>query len=128
MYGLNTSAFKDERLPLFTKSLKLQAPPKPRSVLSLDIDLLQKIVNQCKHFSFLVVFRPLYLVAFFSFMRLSNLLPHSASTFGHTRQSARGGVIFGQQGAVLVVTWSKTMQNRREFPTIPLPDLQESPL
>ena len=37
-------------------------------------------------------------------MRLSNLLPHSVSTFDHTRQLARGDVIFGQQGAVLVVT------------------------
>ena len=39
VYGLNTSAFKDERLPLFIKSLKLQAPLKPRSILSLDVDL-----------------------------------------------------------------------------------------
>ena len=97
-------------------------------MLSLDIDLLQKIVNQCEKFSFLVVFKPLYLVAFFSFMRLSNLLPHSISTFDHTRQLAKGDVIFGQQGAVLVVIWSKTMQNRNEFATIPLPDLQHSSL
>ena len=128
VYGLNTSAFKDEHLPLFIKSLKLQAPLKPRSVLSLDIDLLQRIVNQCEKFSFPVVFRPLYLVAFFSFMRLSNLLPHSVSMFHHTRHLARGDVIFGQPGAVLVVTWSKTMQNRREFATITLPDLQGSSL
>ena len=57
-------------------------------------------------------------------MRLSNLLPQSVSSFDHTRQLAKGDVIFGQQGAVLVVTWSKTMQNRKEFTTIPLPDLQ----
>ena len=122
VYGLDTSAFKDERLSLFLKSLKLQALFKPKLVLSLDIALLQLIVKQCDEFSFLVVFKPLYLVAFLSFMRLSNLLPHSVSTFNHTRQLAKG------DGAVLVDTWSKTMQNRREFATIPLPDLQERSL
>ena len=106
VYGLDTSAFRDERLPLFIKSLRLQAPVKPKLVLSLDIELLQRIVSQCKNLSFPVVFKPLYLVAFFSFMRLSNLLPHSVSTFDHTRQLAKGDVILGQQGAVLVVTWS----------------------
>ena len=52
----------------------------------------------------------------------------SVSMFDHTRQLVRRDVIFGQQGAVLVVTWSKTMQNRREFATIPLRDLQGSSL
>ena len=119
VYGLHTSAFKDERLPWFLKSLKLQAPFKPKLVLSMDIELLQRIVDQCDKLSFSVVFKPLYLVAFFSFMRLSNLLPHSVSTFDHTRQLAKGDVIFGQQGAVLVGTWSKTMQNRKEFKGVP---------
>ena len=40
VYGLITSAFKDERLSLFLKSIKLQAPFKPKLVLSLDIELL----------------------------------------------------------------------------------------
>ena len=81
VHGLETSAFKDKRLPLFIKSLRLQAPFKRKLVLSLDIELLQIIVSQCKNFSFPVVFKPLYLVAFFSFMRLSNLLPHFVSFF-----------------------------------------------
>ena len=128
VYGLETSAFKDERLPLFIKSLRLQAPFNPKLVLSLDIELLQKIVSKCDNFSFPVVFKPLYLVTFFSFMRLSNLLPHSVNSFDDTRQLAKGDVIFGHQGAVLVVTWSKTVQNRKDFATIPLPDLQGGPL
>ena len=128
VYGLNTSAFKDELLSLFLKSLKWQAPFKPKLMLSLDIELLQKIVDQCKKLRFPVVLNHSIWFAFFSFMRLFNWLTHSLSTFDHTRQSAKGDVIFGQQGAVLVVTWSKTMQNRKEFATISLPDLQGSPL
>ena len=69
VYGLDTSAFRDERLPLFIKSLRLQASLKPKLVLSLDIELLQRIV--CEN------------------LRLSNLLPHSVNTFDHTRQLAK---------------------------------------
>ena len=128
VYGFETSPFKDEHLPLFIKSLRVQSPFKPKLVLSLDIELLQRIVFQCQNLCFPEVFRPLYLVAFFSFMRLSNLLPHSVSSFDHTRQLAKGDVILGQQGAILVVTWSKTMQNRKDFTTLPLPDLQGASL
>ena len=46
VHGLETSAFKDERLPLFIKSFRLQAPLKPKLVLSLEIELLQSIVSQ----------------------------------------------------------------------------------
>ena len=37
-------------------------------------------------------------------------------------------VIFGATGAVLLIKWSKTLQNRRDFVTIPLPDLECSHL
>ena len=65
---------------------------------------------------------------FFSFLRLSNVLPHSIAKFDHTRQLARADVIFGTSGAVLLIKWSKTMQNRRDFVTISLPDLAGSHL
>ena len=55
VYVLDTSAFKDERLSLILKSLKLQAPFKPKLVLSLDIELLQRFVDQCDKFSLSVV-------------------------------------------------------------------------
>ena len=39
-----------------------------------------------------------------------------------------GDVIFGDSGAVLVIKWSKTMQNRKDFTTVSLPDLAGSNL
>ena len=65
VYGLDASAFKDEHLPLFLKSLKFQAPFKPRLVFSLDIELLQRIVEQCDKFSFSVVFKTTLFGRFF---------------------------------------------------------------
>ena len=73
-------------------------------------------------------FRPLYLLCFFSFLRLSNILPHTTSSFDVTRQLARGDFITQDQGGLLLVKWSKTIQNRRDTMTLPLPCLGSSPL
>ena len=126
LHGLDTSAFKDERLALFVKATRLQAPFNPSIPAHLDVTLLQRIIEQCDSMQFPVIFKPLYLVVFFSFLGLSNVLPHSVASFDHTRQLARGDVIFGDSGAVLVIKWSKTMQNRKDFTTISLPDLAGS--
>ena len=54
--------------------------------------------------------------------------PHAINQFDFTRHLARADVIFGITGAVLLIKWSKTMQNRRDFVTISLPDLAGSHL
>ena len=114
---LETSSFKDERLPLFLKASRIQRLFKPRVLAHLDISLLDHIIMQCDKFQFPVGFKPLYLLMFFSFLRLSNVLLHSVAKFDYTRQLARADVIFGTTGAVLLIKWSKTMQNRRDFVT-----------
>ena len=126
--GLETVAFKDERLPFFLKGSRIQRPFKPRVLAHLDIFLLDHILTWCDQFQFPVVFKPLYLLMFFSFLRLSNVLPHSLAKFDYTRQLARADVIFWAPGAVSLIKWSKTMQNRRDFATISLPDLAGSHL
>ena len=88
LHGLSTSAFRDERLCLFVKALKIQAPFNPKIPAHLDVPLLECIIKQCDNLQFPVVFKPLYLVVFFSFLRLSNVLPHSLASFDHTRQLA----------------------------------------
>ena len=110
------------------KALRLQAPFNPSIPAHLDIPLLKRIIEQCDSLEFPVVFKPLYLVVFFSFLRLSNVLPYSVDSFDYTRQLARGDVIFGDSGAVLLLKWSKIIQNRKDFATISLPDLAGSNL
>ena len=128
LHGLDTSAFRDERLALFVKAIRLQTPFNPSIPAHLDITLLKRIIKQCDNMQFPVVFKPLYQVVFFSFLRLPNVLPHSVASFDHTRQLARDDVIFGDSGAVLLLKWSKTMQNRKDFATVLLPNLAGSNL
>ena len=96
LHGLDTSAFRDERLGLFVKVLKIKAPFNPKIPAHLDVPLLKRIIKQCDNLEFPVVFKPMYPVVFFSFLRLSNVLPHSVASFDHTRQLARRDVIFGE--------------------------------
>ena len=70
----------------------------------------------------------LYLLPFFCFLRLSNILPHTIKGFDYTRQLCRRDLIFSQDSIVIIIKWSKTIQNRRDTSTISVPSLGSSPL
>ena len=128
LHGLDTSPFRDQRLALYVKATQLQAPFTPKRVNLLDIHVLEQVIQQCDFFQFPIIFKTLYLLLFFSFLRLSNVLPHSINTFDNTRHLARGDVIFSQDGALILIKWSKTIQDRKNFATIAIPDLGASSL
>ena len=128
VYGLNTQPFKDERISLYIKSLKINAVFTPKTVKLISIDILQQIVTVCNALQHPVVYKALYLFSFFSFLRLSNTLPHSARAFDITRHLTRGDIIFGRKFATIIVKWSKTMQNRKDTSTISIPMLGRSAL
>ena len=74
------------------------------------------------------IFKAVYLTAFFSFLRISNLVSHSISSYSHLKQLARADVMFAHPGATLLISWSKTLQNKDTVRLIKIPFLQNSPL
>ena len=72
------------------------------------------------------MFKALYLFTHFSFLRLSNILSHTKSTFHASRHLCIGDLIFSQEVVVVVVKWSKTMQDRAKVSTISIPALSQS--
>ena len=74
------------------------------------------------------VFKALYSFCFFSFLRISNILPHTMATFDITRQLCRGDLIFSPDTITVLIKWSKTLQNRTDTTTICIPALGTSPL
>ena len=50
-----------------------------------------------------LVYKTLLVVAYFSFLRLSNLLPHTVGSFDPSRQLARGHIYFTTEGATLLI-------------------------
>ena len=128
IYGYNTAPFRDQRIPLFIKSLKINRPITPKLQLLIDDTLLLQIVTVSAHLQFPLVYKALYLVAFFSFLRLSNILPHAAKNFDKTRHLCVGDVILSNHRAVILIKWSKTFQDRVKTTTIDIPSLGASQL
>ena len=109
VYGLNTTIFTDSRISLFLKAVRINRPLQPHITLTLDDALLLKILKVCHHFNHTPVFQALYSFCFFSFLRLSNILPHSVATYDTSRHLCRADVIFGHSKAVIVIKWTKTL-------------------
>ena len=128
VYGLNPTIFTDSRIPLFLKAVRINRPLQPRITLTLDAALLSKILQVCYHFNYTPVFQALYSFCFFSFLRLSNILPHSVATFDPSRHLCRADVIFGHSKAVIVIKWTKTLQDRCKTNSVTIPVLGQSPL
>ena len=81
LYDLDTVPFQHQRLQYFHKAAKLQTLNFPKPKLHLDENLLLEIITACDHLQFPLIFKPLYLLAFFSFLRISNILPHAITSF-----------------------------------------------
>ena len=128
IHGLPTLPFKDERIPLFIKSVKLAKPFAPKATSVLNTELLLKVVRTCQAFHHPIVYKALYLFTYFSCLRMSNILPHSTTAYDYTRHISRGDIIFSQTGATIIIKWSKTIQNRTDIRTIAIPALGKSPL
>ena len=122
LHGLPTDIFQDHRIQMFVKSLKINTPLMIKSNPVFSTDMLTHIVLQSQKFEFSHIFTPLYLLAFYSFLRLSNIVPHSFMSFDVSRHLARGDVIFAQTSAVVILKWSKTNQlrNKVNYVTIPV--------
>ena len=94
----------------------------------IDKTLLLQIVTASTYLQFPHIFNPLYLLAFFSFLKLSNILPHTANTFDKTRHLCVADVIFSSSKAVILLKWSKTFQDRVKTTALDIPSLGASAL
>ena len=56
-------------------------------------------------------------------MRLSNLAPHSASSFSFLKHLAKGDIIFSNSGAIVIIKWAKTLQLFSQAKLLHLPFL-----
>ena len=74
------------------------------------------------------IFKAIFLVAFFGFFRLSNLAPHSFSSFDISRHLAAGDIFFSKKIVKILVKWTKTLQTHDQIKIISLPNLGKSPL
>ena len=113
---------------LALRSLALNVPTSRRVKGIFDIEVLQNLVVLCDRFPLGLVYKPVFLLAFFAFFRLSNLVPPSISSFSPLVHLCRGYFIPQSSFATIVVKWSKTLQKQSQFATVQVPSLSASPL
>ena len=112
--GLDVSCFGNQRLKLYEMGVQLHAPLSVKLNKVIDIALLKQIVQQCDLTSMGQILKAVYLLGFFSFLRLSNLAPHCAGDFSPLKHLARWDVIFKLDKVVVLIKWSKTMQKNNQ--------------
>ena len=69
------------------------------------------------------VYKAVFLVAYFGFLRLSNLAPHSIGLFDASRHLTARDVTFTQKFVKINLKWSKTLQTRDKVQVLTLPKL-----
>ena len=128
IYGLDVSCFTDQRLKLYQRAVQIHAPFAVKLNKIIDIALLKRIVHQCDLTYMGQIFKAIYLLSFFSFLRLSNLVPHCVGAFSPLRHLARGDLIFKPEKVIIMIKWSKTMQKNNQLKLISIPRLPKSPI
>ena len=128
IYNIPTTSFRDERIQMFIRSLKINRPLMIKNTSVLTHDMIMSILEVTAKLEAPQVFTSLYLLTFFSFLRLSNMVPHSFKNFDVSRHLARSDIIFSHNMAIIFVKWSKTMQSRDEMARIHISVLHGSRL
>ena len=128
IYDLPYQPWEHPKVKYFVKSIKLTRPMALPKRNIIDIQTLKTIIAYTQKFPDHLVYKAVFLTAFFGFFRLSNITPHAISEFDYTRHFTGGGgdVFFRDKEVQLLLKWSKTMQYRNEYKLVSSPKLGAS--
>ena len=127
-YSLPISCLHSFKLSLLLRSLKMNVRRLPKVKGIFDISTLKAICNACDMAALGQVYKLIFLLAFFAFFRLSNLVPPLPLEFDLSRHLCRGDVLLDHQGATIIIKWSKTRQASSQHTVVRVPCLGSSPL
>ena len=128
LYNLNGDVFHDKQISLLFKSMVINAPLKVQHRGVLDISLLKNIINACQYLDYPILYKSIFLLAFYTFLRISNFSPSSDAEFDTTRHLTRGDIVWGMPGAHLIVKWAKNLQERTKCHVIQIPIIKNKQL
>ena len=109
---------------LYLRSIAMNLPYSPTSRGIFNLSVLQAISQNCELLEDPKLFRAIFLVAFFGFLRMSNIVPHSIGKFDPSVHILRQDVIFADPGIHLILKWAKTLQERSAHHIVQLPHLK----
>ena len=124
IYGLDYHTCSHPKLAMFLKAMSINRPLNLKVQGIIDIPLLKLMVVTCDSLVHPKVYKALYLLAFFAFLRISNLVSSTIQGYDSSRQLSRGDVVWGQPGAHIILKWSKTIQDRLSHQVVQIPSLK----
>ena len=106
-YNISAASLSHISVGHYLRSISINSTfrPTPRGVF--DIHTLYHISKAFDGLSDPPLFRAIFLTAFFAFLRISNISPHSVKAFDPTRHFLRQDLIFHYPGDHLLVKWTK---------------------
>ena len=125
---LNTQVFDHSKVKLMLKAVEQTSTCIPSYKGVFDVPTLTILIQLCNQLPHCITFQALYLLAFFGFFRISNLVPASRFAFDIKKHLCRGDVIIQPANAIIIVKWSKTLQNIKKGTFVIIPRLGSSPL
>ena len=128
LYDLDITGICHRKVHLLVKSVSMNAKYFPKFKANFTIETLTRLVHACDQLTYGKVYKAAYLLAFFAFLRLSNVAPSSPSSFDVTRHLIRSDIIFGHPGAHVVLKWAKAMQSAQSHQIVQIPSLPGSPI
>ena len=112
MFGLQFPLWDHPNVRYLLKSIKINRPIAVTKKNIIDLSMLQQMVIQCEGMYLGQIFKAVFLLAFFGFLRLSNIAPHSLTSFDPSRYLCAGDLIFTKHFLKVILKWSKTIQAR----------------
>ena len=129
-HGYTFTHMSDHHVALTLRGVKKRLSSIPHQTLPITPHILHSIHNQLNlsdtsHLSFWAA----CLTAFFGFLRKSNVVPPSRSTFHPSCHLSRSSFAFRPDGSILLtINWSKTIQFHQRSLSIPFNPIPGSPL
>ena len=120
-YNLDPSHLSHPAVLRFVRSISINSHfrPTPRGIF--DVRTMYDISKACDSLPDPPLFRAIFLIAFYGFLRMSNIAPHSASQFSPSIHFLRQDVLFAPPGAHLLLKWTKTLQDGKSSHMIQIP-------
>ena len=124
LYSWDVSAFAHSAVSRYIRSITINSNFTPVARGIFDIRTLYNISISCDILSDPILYRAIFLTAFYGFLRMSNIAPHSASKFDQNRHFLRKDVIFAPPGMHMLIKWTKTLQDHKSHHWIQLPQVK----
>ena len=125
---LDCKLLPHRKIQLLLKDVSCNTKCAPRFKATLTIDNLVNLAAACGKIKHGPVYKVAYLLAFYTFLRISNVAPPTARAFHVTCHIVSSDLILGWLGAQLILKCGKAMQSVSSHHVVQLPALPSSPI